>query len=146
MMIVMDTNVLYQALRSKSGASNFLLRLIREKKVNIAISIPVFKEYEDVLKRNESLDDLDLTIDDVNSVLEFLAFVGKPFDTYFLWRPNLKDENDNIFVELAVASNSQFLITSNVRDFTKNNELRFDDFQIVMPSEFIKYWRENYEN
>lgn len=142
----MDTNVLYQALRSKSGASNFLLRLIREKKVNIAISIPVFKEYEDVLKRNESLDDLDLTIDDVNSVLEFLAFVGKPFDTYFLWRPNLKDENDNIFVELAVASNSQFLITSNVRDFTKNNELRFDDFQIVMPSEFIKYWRENYEN
>ena len=36
---------------------------------------------------------------DIEKILAFLAFIGRPFDTYFLFRPNLKDEDDNIFVE-----------------------------------------------
>jgi putative PIN family toxin of toxin-antitoxin system len=146
MLIVFDTNVLYQALRNKNGASHYILNLIRERKINLAISIPVFKEYEDVLKRDKSQKDLELNLSDIDKVLDFLAFIGKSFSTYFLWRPNLKDENDNIFIELAVACNSSFLITSNIKDFTINKELIFNEIKIITPSEFIKYWRKYYED
>jgi predicted nucleic acid-binding protein len=44
-----------------------------------------------------------------------------------LFRPNLKDENDNMFVELAIVSQSKFLITNNIKDFV-SGELIFDNF------------------
>jgi predicted nucleic acid-binding protein len=53
---------------------------------------------------------------------------------YYLLRPNLPDESDNIFVECAFASNSEYLVTSNVRDF-KRGELKGFGFQIVTPKE-----------
>ncbi len=53
-----------------------------------------------------------------------------------MWRPNLKDENDNFLVELAVASGAEALITYNVKDF-KNAELIFKHM-IATPEDFIK--------
>ncbi len=146
MFVVIDTNVLYQALRSNKGASHFILKLIRMRKINMAISVPVFNEFEDVLKRTKSLDDLNLSTENIDKVLRFIAYVGKPFTSHFLFRPNLKDENDNMFVELSVASNSQYLVTNNVRDFIKQAELKFDTFEVVTPSEFVKIWRRKNEN
>lgn len=143
MIIVIDTNVLYQALRGKSGASHFILQLIRNQDISIALSFKVFNEYEDVLKRSTSLKDLSLNISDIDKVLRFLAYICKPISTYYLFRPNLRDEKDNIFIELAVSSNAEYLITSNIKDFTISNELEFDDIKIVTPSQFVKLWRKN---
>ena len=112
MLIVLDTNVLYQALRSKTGASNYILRLIREYRIKIAISVQVFNEYEDVLKRTRSLKNLKLSEEDIDRVLRFIAYIGKPFITYFLFSPNLRDEDDNIFLELSIASNCNYLISN----------------------------------
>ena len=145
MKVVLDTNVLLQSLRSNNGASFFILELIRESKLNIALSIPVFNEYEDVLKRPEILKDLNLKKNDIDKILTFLAYIGKSYNTYYLFRPNLQDENDNIFIELAIASNSKYIITNNIKDFTRNNELRFDSIKIQTPSEFVKNWRKKNE-
>ena len=68
------------------------------------------------------------------------AYIGKIFEIYFLLRPNLKDEKDNKIVELAVTSQSNYLITSNIRDF-KNAELKYEQLKIITPSEFVKMWR-----
>lgn len=144
MIVTLDTNVVYQAMRSNAGASYYIFNLIREREINIALSIPVFTEYQEVLLRNGSLSDLGLSKKDIVSVLRFIAYIGIPFNTYYLFRPNLKDEDDNIFIELAVSSNSQFLITNNVKDFN-NSELIFDDLEIVTPADFIKYWRAHHE-
>ena len=57
-------------------------------------------------------------------------------DIYFSWRPNLKDENDNFVVELAVSSASKAIVTYNLKDF-KNAELVFDHI-ITIPKKFIK--------
>ena len=105
----------------------------------------VYTEYEAVLKRKKNLKLMALVEEDVEKVLSFLAFVGRPFDTYFLFRPNLKDEDDNIFVELALASNAKFLITSNTKDFKRNTQLKFMDFVVVTPAEFAKMWRKENE-
>jgi hypothetical protein len=50
-----------------------------------------------------------------------------------------------MFVDLAFASNSRFLITSNVTDFTRQAELKFDSFGVITPGQFVKLWRRNHE-
>ena len=143
MLLTLDTNILYQALMSKTGASYFILQQVRNRKIQIALSVPVFFEYQDVLTRDESLKDFELKLNDVEKFLRFIAYIGKTFEIYFLLRPNLKDEKDNKIVELAVTSQSDYLITSNTRDF-KNAELKFDQLRIITPGEFVKMWREKY--
>ena len=143
MLLTLDTNVLYQALMSKKGASFFIFQQVRALKIQIALSVPVFAEYEAVLKREKSIRDFDLSGGDVDKFLRLIAFVGKKFQTYYLFRPNLPDENDNMLVELAIVSQSDYLVTSNLKDFN-NAELIFDDLNIITPAEFVKVWRKNH--
>jgi len=145
MLVVIDTNVLYQSLKSSSGASHYILRLLREQKITIALSMAVFNEYEDVLNRPEKMKDIDFSKNDIEKILRFISYIGKPFVTYYLFRPNLKDEKDNIFVELAITSNAKYLVTSNIKDY-KNSDLTFDDLLVITPGDFVKMWRKKYEN
>ena len=49
--VVFDTNVLAAALRSKNGASYQLISLVVANKFKIAVSLPLYMEYLDVLLR-----------------------------------------------------------------------------------------------
>jgi len=55
MKVVIDTSTLYQALYSSEGAYYFILSLVRQGNIKVAISIPVFEEYCDVLMRKENI-------------------------------------------------------------------------------------------
>ena len=142
MIVTIDTNVMYQALQSSKGASFAILQLIRKRDIQLALSVPVFKEYQDVLSRKKSVKDFDLNIEDVNKFIRFIAYISKTFDIYFLLRPNLKDEKDNMLLELAVTSQSEFLITNNIKHF-EHSELKFELPVIITPGEFLKKWRQN---
>jgi putative PIN family toxin of toxin-antitoxin system len=144
MLVVLDTNVVFQSLYSQDGASHFILTLLRSQKIKLALSMKVFAEYEAVLTRKQNLKLMGLNESDIENILEFLAFIGRAFETYFLFRPNLRDENDNIFVELALASNAKYIVTSNIKDFN-NTQLKFSDFEVITPAEFVKQWRKNHE-
>lgn len=143
MLVTLDTNILYQALKSKTGASYFILHQVRNGRIQVALSVPVFHEYQDVLTRNKSLEDFGLQLNDVEKFLRFMAYISKTYEIYFLLRPNLKDEKDNMLVELAVTSQSDYLITSNVKDFA-NAQLKFEQLEIITPGEFVKKWRDRY--
>ena len=142
MIITLDTNIMYQALRSSRGASFYILQLVRSGNFQIAISNSTFHEYEEVLTRPKSLKEFELDREDVIKFLRYIAFTGEKFDPHFLFRPNLKDEADNMFVELAVTSNSKYLVMSNTKDF-QCSDLTFKDFQLITPAEFVKEWRRN---
>ncbi|MCK5679772.1 putative toxin-antitoxin system toxin component, PIN family [bacterium] len=144
MLVTIDTNVLYQALRSSLGASFQIMQLVRAGRCRMALSQPVFTEYQDVLTRQSSLDAFELTRNDVEKILRYIAYVGRKTDPHFLFRPNLKDENDNMFVELAIASQSRYLVTSNTKDFV-SGELLLNNFQLFSPAQFLKNWRRHYE-
>lgn len=144
MVITLDTTVLFQALRSNQGASFFILQLVRAGACRLALSQPVFTEYEDVLTRPKSLHAFALTREDVAKFLRYVAYIGEKHDPRFLFRPNLRDEDDNMFVELAIVSQSRYLVTSNLRDFA-SGELLFDSFELVTPARFVSIWREHYE-
>ncbi|MBE7440582.1 MAG: putative toxin-antitoxin system toxin component, PIN family [Spirochaetales bacterium] len=145
MRVVMDTSVLYQALRSARGASHRILRMISAGKLELALSTSAFEEYAAVLSRRSSLADLRLSRKDVDNVLEFIAYLCIPVTIHFGLRPNLQDEGDNLFVELAFASQCRYLIKSNVRDF-RSGDLKFDSFEAVTPAEFLRIWRKTYES
>jgi putative PIN family toxin of toxin-antitoxin system len=140
MVITIDTNVIFAGLYSKTGASHFIMNLVLDEKVKLAISTQTYFEYYDVLAREENRKKLDLSIKDVEDLLDLLALLSQKHSIYYLLRPNLPDEKDNIFVECAFASNSQYLITSNIRDF-KNSELKKLGYKVVTPGQFYKIWK-----
>ena len=56
---------------------------------------------------------------------------------YYLWRPNLKDEDDNFLIELALAGNSRSIVTNNIKDL-EAAELKFDDLRILTPQQILR--------
>jgi predicted nucleic acid-binding protein len=62
MTITVDTNVIFSALYSKSGASHYIFRLILDEEVTLALTTPTYFEYYDVLTREENLTKLGLSI------------------------------------------------------------------------------------
>jgi putative PIN family toxin of toxin-antitoxin system len=139
--VTVDTNILYQAVCSRLGASNAILQLVRSGDLKLAISVPVYEEYCAVLTRPQVRRATGLSQLDIDAILEFIALAGMPTPIDFLWRPNLNDESDNMFVELAIASGSEYLITRNRRHYSIGNQLRFDSFTVVTPAEFLTQWR-----
>ena len=113
--IVIDTNVLVTAQRSKRGASAKLISLVGTGQFDIHVSVPLVLEYEAVLLRYRA--DLGLTQEDVADVVDALCALAKHQKIYFLWRPYLRDRNDEMGLELAVAARCDFIITYNQRDF-----------------------------
>lgn len=114
--IVMDTNVLFAALYSASGASFKVLELLATEHLRLVISTPLLFEYEDVLKRNQVM--LELTDIEIETVLDNLCGFSRHQKVHFLWRPYLPDPKDDLILELAVASGVSTIITHNLKDFT----------------------------
>lgn len=113
--IVIDTNVFISALRSRRGASFKLLSMLGGNAFDISVSVPLVLEYETLAKRQARTLGLDAsTIDDI---LDYVCQVARRREIFFLWRPFLKDPNDDLVLELAVESESEFIITYNRRDF-----------------------------
>lgn len=138
MRVVLDTCVIFQALYSQSGASHAILQMVRNGDLQMVISTPVFVEYCDVCLRKSSLELFELTEEDVWDVLNFIAYISVKIDIKYLLRPNLQDEGDNLIMELAFASDSRYLITKNVRDFTCNSDLHFDGVTVITPADFMQ--------
>lgn len=130
--IVIDTNVLVAALRSRSGASFKLLSLVNKGRFQISLSVPLTLEYEDVLMRQ--LPHLVLTADEVVKLLNYLCRVAYLHPIFFLWRPFLKDPKDEMILELAVAGSCTYIVTFNKRDFVG---VRKFGIRVVTPREFL---------
>ena len=117
--IVIDTNVLFSALRSQLGASNQLLQLVGTGLFDIHLSVPVFLEYEALLRRQ--LPHLFVTQENIEELLNYLGGIANIHEVFFLWRPTLRDPDDEMLLELAVTGRSNFIVTYNVRDFEESS-------------------------
>lgn len=113
--VVMDTNVLYAGLYSAAGKSHQLLRAIAGGRVRIVLSTPLLFEYEDVLKRNQTV--LGQSDAEIDAVLDSLCALADFQEVYFLWRPCLPDAGDDMVLELAVAAQVQRIVSFNAKDF-----------------------------
>lgn len=113
--VVLDTNVIVSALRSRRGASFRLLSLVGKGRSEICVSVPLVLEYEDAVGRH--LDEIGLTLRQLDDVLDYLCSVAIRQDVFYLWRPTLRDPKDDLVLELAVSAQCSDVITFNLKDF-----------------------------
>jgi putative PIN family toxin of toxin-antitoxin system len=114
--VVLDTNVLVAAIRSRRGASFKLLSLAGTGAYDLAVSVPLLFEYEDVLERH--LDEAGLREGDLANLLDFLCSLAVRQEIFFLWRPFLRDPHDDLLLELAVAAQCDSIVTFNTSHFS----------------------------
>lgn len=88
--------------RSPRGASGEILRRVLTWQMQVIRSVPLFLEYEAVLLRPEQLSAAGAMPNEIWNLLDVLAGVVRPVEIAFLWRPPLRDPNDDLVLEVAV--------------------------------------------
>ena len=140
MRIVLDADVVVAAMRSPSGASAAVLRTVREGGATLLLSVPLALEYEAVCTRPEHRLAAGLTERQAGAFVDAVAAMAEPVPIYFLWRPQLRDPNDEIVLEAAVNGRADVLVTFNVADYGEAPK-RFG-VELLMPRDAIKRIRQ----
>lgn len=113
----MDTDTVVAAMRSPAGASAAILRAVRQNKVTLLLSVALALEYEAVCHRVEHRLAAGLSEPQVAIFADVLIAMAEPVETHFLWRPQLRDLNDEMVLEAAVNGRADILVTFNRRGF-----------------------------
>ena len=121
MYAVLDTSALVAGLRSKRGASFQILQAIRAGEIRIAVSVALLLEYESVLLRPGLIPHF--TAQAIGRIVDGLCLLVDHQEVFFAWRPFLSDPDDDLVLELAVASSAPFIITHNIADFHRSDSL-----------------------
>lgn len=132
---VIDTNVLVAALFSSRGASYQVLTAAAEGTFAMLASPPLFLEYEEVLKRPENQLKLAMSLSRIESTLEALAGVIEPVDVHVLWRPQLRDPDDEMVLEAAINGRATHIVTFNAKDFDAAQDF---GLAVVSPQKFLE--------
>jgi predicted nucleic acid-binding protein len=136
MRVILDTNVLVAALRSDMGASYAIVAQLPSERFQMALRVPLYLQYQDVLTRPEHMTGAS-TRDDILNFLRYLCSIAHQQRVFFLWRPWLKDPQDDMMLEAAVASQSRSIITHNLRDFTGSEIEAYLGIVPLRPHEFL---------
>jgi putative PIN family toxin of toxin-antitoxin system len=131
--IVLDTNILVTAFRSRHGAANLLLTKLKDARWQVNVSTPLLLEYEDALRRPVMREFIaEAGVDDF---LNGLCSIAVCHDIFYLWRLLAKDPDDSFLLELAVRANADFIITYNPKDFPAAASF---GIKLATPREFLQ--------
>ena len=133
--VVLDSNVLVAAARSRNGASFALLNALRANRFCMLASVPLFVEYEAVLKRPEQLAQGMRSVAREDAFLDALVLRVEPVHLYYLWRPQLRDAADEMVLETALNGRADVLVTFNGGDFDAAQKFALP---VLTPAEFLK--------
>ena len=138
MRIVIDTNVVVAAFRSRRGASHVLLRYVAARTVRPLCSTALFLEYEAVLSRAETRVATGHSLQDVGAIMNALAEHAEPVDVRFGTRPVLPDPNDEIVLETALNGHADAIVTHNLKDFAQARQFAVE---IATPADVLRRLR-----
>jgi uncharacterized protein len=110
--IVLDTNVLVSGILSPNGPPAAVLRALLTGQVRLCFDERIVSEYRNVLTRTRFSFDREL----VDELLGFLEAAGSPTLAAPL-AVTLPDPWDQMFIEVAVSSEADFLVTGNLKHF-----------------------------
>lgn len=127
--IVLDTNVLLVSISSKSEMHWIFQKLLQEE-FELIVSNEILLEYEEVISRKYSVE----VAADVIRTLLLLPNVIKS-EIYFRWALLLADADDNKFVDCAVASNADYIVTHD-KDFKPLATVDFPSIEVLDISGF----------
>jgi putative PIN family toxin of toxin-antitoxin system len=131
--VVLDTNVLVAAARSRRGASFALVSSIPAPEFQPCLSIGLYLEWQEVLTRPENVPP-GRSPADALGFLRYLASQSHLQEIHFMWRPLLPDPDDDMLLELAFAAGCRYIITHNVTDFRGSEQL---GISAITPRDFL---------
>ena len=102
MRVVLDADVLLAALR---------------REVEMLASVPMMLHYESVMSRPEHRAVSRWNMAELSAVLDAIAAIVTPVTISYLWRPMLRDPDDELVLETAVNGRADLVLTLNERDF-----------------------------
>jgi putative PIN family toxin of toxin-antitoxin system len=110
--VVLDTNVLVSGLLSPYGPPGEIVRMVSSGAVTLCIDARILAEYEEVLSRPR----FEFDTDAVAALVDYIDFrsevvASQPLTT------RLPDPDDEPFLEVAIASGADCLVTGNLGHF-----------------------------
>jgi putative PIN family toxin of toxin-antitoxin system len=135
--IVIDTNVVVAAFRSDAGASFELLTQLGDPRWQLNVSTTLLLEYEEIVQ--QMAPKLSFSAAEINDILDYICASAKHREIHFLWRPQLRDPDDEFILELAVECAAEFIISYNRRDLEGCE--RFG-IKVLAPKEFLTLLRD----
>lgn len=131
MKIVLDTNVLLVSIPRFSKYRPIFDGLLNQK-FQLSISNEILSEYREIIAQKTN----SLIADNIAELLLSLVNVEKT-DIYFRWNLIKTDTDDNKFVDCAIASNADFIVT-NDKHFEELNKISFPQIKTLTAVEFLK--------
>ena len=134
MRVVIDTNVLVAGLLSPFGRPGEVVRMIAAGSLSLLYDARIMTEYIQVLKRPKfsfSLEHIEALLDQVKAVGVIVA--ADPLSV------RLPDEEDEAFLEVALAGHAECLITGNLKHFPLAARR---SMQVLTPTEFLDFYRQ----
>lgn len=131
--VIIDTNILVSSIISPKGVCRKVITdILKDTKTDLFISNEILNEYHEILNRKKFS-----KIAGFSSEAVILLIAISEFG--ILLEPKvridiLKDKADNKFLELAVESKADYLITGNVNDF---NFKSYKTTEIISPKKFL---------
>jgi putative PIN family toxin of toxin-antitoxin system len=134
MQVVLDANVLVNAVISSRGAPAQILRLWEEERFDVLVSQPILEELERVLHYPRIQERYDLPEEDVATFLRFMRSGA------IIIEPNVgitvieRDITDNRYLECAVAGGASYIVSGD------QHLLELEEFQgivILPPAGFL---------
>ncbi len=113
------------------------MSMLPSRDFELALTVALYTEWQAVLTRPEHRP-LGVTVDATLAYLRYLVSLAHLQDVHFLWRPHLRDPDDDMLLECAVASGCPFIVTHNVKDFQHAESL---NVRAIQPGEFLKHLR-----
>lgn len=128
---VIDTNILLVSVSEKSPF-HWVFKKIRNGELDLAVSNDILTEYREIISGK-------LNTHTAGYVCEFLSIAENVHrvDPYYNWDLIKQDRDDNKFVDCAVASNADYIVT-NDRHFNILKNIGFPEVRVIDFNEFEK--------
>jgi putative PIN family toxin of toxin-antitoxin system len=128
--VVLDTNVIFEGLTKRKGASGLVVDAWLAGLIRVFISDALAYEYEDVLSRKLSFAKWERAQVALSTLLNLVEFVV----IYYSWRPTSPDPGDDMVIDCAMNANA-VVITQNKKDYRSAE--RYLGLQVMTPSELL---------
>lgn len=132
MRIVLDTNVLVSGLLTPFGTSGQIVRMLTSAEIVLCVDARILLEYDEVLHRPKF--DIDPAKWDL--LMEYIQNSSEIHSCVPL-RKGLPDEDDNPFLEVALSSDAECLVTGNLKHFPAHSRA---GVRVLSPKQFLDFF------
>jgi putative PIN family toxin of toxin-antitoxin system len=131
--IVLDTNVLISGLLSPFGNCGEIVRMLTSDEIILCVDSRILVEYSEVLHRPRFGIDQQMAA----IVYEYIQASSETHASVPLETP-LPDESDSPFLEVALSSGAECLVTGNLKHFPMRYRA---GVRVLSPKEFLDFFR-----